>query len=76
MSPLMEGMLNILEALSKLGGRGDTYLRGGHWRIRNSRRHWLPREPFGLYQAVSKKKKSPKDVWCPGVGRHCVCECE
>jgi hypothetical protein len=68
----MEGMLNILKALSKLGGRGDTYLCGGHRRIRNSRHHWLPSEPFGFYQAVLKKK-CPKDVWCPGVGRHCVC---
>lgn len=71
-------MLNILEALSKLGGRGDTYLSGGHRRIRNSRHPWLPSEfeaIWALSGYLKKKKKSPKEVWCPGVGHHCVCKC-
>lgn len=56
----MEGMLNILEPLSKLGGRGDAYLCNGHRMIRNSRHRWL-RSEFEAIWATSgylKKKKS------------------
>lgn len=73
----MEGMLNILEPLSKLGGRGDAYLCNGHRMIRNSRHRWL-RSEFEAIWATSgylKKKKNPEEIWGPGVGCHCVCWC-
>lgn len=60
MSPLMEGMLNILEPLSKLGGRGDAYLCNGHRMIRNSRHRWLHSEFEAIWATSGYLKKKKK----------------